>query len=185
MGILEFFVFTVLVVLLGWVAIFVLGKLAPGHPGSSTTSSGSSWCSSLSCGLSRRWASADPIRNSATPASSVMPGFKDHRRTSSLCCHHVARGCDLDAELRYATIPIRATGRSRLLRCRGGRLSASACCRRVLICGGLLGFLVAGSTGIAEAAWRADWRIGGLFNQCGRVGGGGLASLIQNSRSSS
>lgn len=36
--------YVVLVVLIGWLAIWVLGKLAPGHPwGSSTTSSGWWW----------------------------------------------------------------------------------------------------------------------------------------------
>lgn len=32
MGIVEFFVFCVIVVLLGWLAVFALGNLAPGHP---------------------------------------------------------------------------------------------------------------------------------------------------------
>lgn len=32
MGIIEFFVFVVIVVLLGWLAVLALGKLAPGHP---------------------------------------------------------------------------------------------------------------------------------------------------------
>jgi hypothetical protein len=32
MGVIEFFVFAVVVVLLGWIAVFALGKLAPGHP---------------------------------------------------------------------------------------------------------------------------------------------------------
>ena len=33
MGLIEFLVFAVVVVIIGWVAVFVLGKLAPGHPG--------------------------------------------------------------------------------------------------------------------------------------------------------
>jgi hypothetical protein len=33
MGVIEFFMFAVIVVLLGWLAVFALGKLAPGHPG--------------------------------------------------------------------------------------------------------------------------------------------------------
>lgn len=32
MGVIEFFVLVVIVVVLGWVAVWVLGKLAPGHP---------------------------------------------------------------------------------------------------------------------------------------------------------
>lgn len=32
MGLIEFFVFAVVVVIIGWLAIFVMGKLAPGHP---------------------------------------------------------------------------------------------------------------------------------------------------------
>ena len=32
MGIVEFFILCVVVVLIGWLAIFTLGKLAPGHP---------------------------------------------------------------------------------------------------------------------------------------------------------
>jgi hypothetical protein len=32
MGVVEFFVFCVIVVLLGWLAVFALGNLAPGHP---------------------------------------------------------------------------------------------------------------------------------------------------------
>ncbi len=32
MGVIEFFVFAVLVVVLGWLAVFAMGKLAPGHP---------------------------------------------------------------------------------------------------------------------------------------------------------
>ncbi len=32
MGIVEFFILAVVVVLLGWLAVFALGKLAPGHP---------------------------------------------------------------------------------------------------------------------------------------------------------
>ena len=33
MGLIEFLVFAVVVAIVGWVAVFVLGKLAPGHPG--------------------------------------------------------------------------------------------------------------------------------------------------------
>lgn len=33
MGVIEFFVFCVVVVVMGWLAVFALGKLAPGHPG--------------------------------------------------------------------------------------------------------------------------------------------------------
>ena len=32
MGVIEFFIFAVVVVILGWLAVFALGKLAPGHP---------------------------------------------------------------------------------------------------------------------------------------------------------
>ena len=32
MGIAEFFILAVVVVLLGWLAIFAMGQLAPGHP---------------------------------------------------------------------------------------------------------------------------------------------------------
>lgn len=32
MGIVEFFILAVVVVILGWLAVFTLGKLAPGHP---------------------------------------------------------------------------------------------------------------------------------------------------------
>jgi hypothetical protein len=33
MGLLELLIYVVVVVLIGWVAIWVLGQLAPGHPG--------------------------------------------------------------------------------------------------------------------------------------------------------
>lgn len=32
MGVIEFFIACVVVVLLGWLAVFTIGKLAPGHP---------------------------------------------------------------------------------------------------------------------------------------------------------
>jgi hypothetical protein len=32
MGLIEFFVFIVIVVVLGWLAVWGLGQLAPGHP---------------------------------------------------------------------------------------------------------------------------------------------------------
>jgi len=33
MGVFELFVYIVIVAVLGWLAVWVLGKLAPGHPG--------------------------------------------------------------------------------------------------------------------------------------------------------
>lgn len=32
MGVVEFFIIVVLVVLLGWLAVYAIGTLAPGHP---------------------------------------------------------------------------------------------------------------------------------------------------------
>ncbi len=32
MGVIEFFVFVVIVVFLGWLAVYALGVIAPGHP---------------------------------------------------------------------------------------------------------------------------------------------------------
>lgn len=32
MGLIEFLIYVVIVVLVGWVAVWVLGRLAPGHP---------------------------------------------------------------------------------------------------------------------------------------------------------
>lgn len=32
MGLIEFLIFTVIVVVVGWAAIYVMGKLAPSHP---------------------------------------------------------------------------------------------------------------------------------------------------------
>lgn len=32
MGIIEFFVLCVIVVFMGWLSVFAMGKLAPGHP---------------------------------------------------------------------------------------------------------------------------------------------------------
>lgn len=32
MGVMEFFIFAIIVVLMGWFSIYALGKIAPGHP---------------------------------------------------------------------------------------------------------------------------------------------------------